>query len=210
MKIKAASARNYSSHSLRRASTSGKRVAGLRGGEAAARCGSFSEPQIQNSRFKIKGDCQAYLGLCSDSGRSLRRARLRRQGAADLRAGEAAAHSVLTDRFPLKANPQPSGWACDIEEQPSAGGRQRAVERKTIALTDGSSKTGELQAIAQVSARRKAGPPRSSPFLNTTCKSPPSKKTLHPLSFERKGVRLQRASALRRITVASLYSRIAS
>jgi len=44
-------------------------------GEAAARCGSFPEPQIQHSIFKIKRDSRPYLGIYSDSGRSLRRLR---------------------------------------------------------------------------------------------------------------------------------------
>ena len=44
---------------------------------------------------------------------------------------KAAAHSVLSDRsmvlIPPEASPQPSGWACDVKEQPSARGRLRAA-----------------------------------------------------------------------------------
>ena len=46
---------------------------------------------------------------------------------AGLRRAEAAARSVLTDRSKLETSPQPSGWACDVEEQPSARGRLRAA-----------------------------------------------------------------------------------
>jgi len=50
-------------------------------GEAAARCGSLSEPQIQHSIFKIKGDCRACVGIYFSSGCSLRRSHVRQRTA---------------------------------------------------------------------------------------------------------------------------------
>ena len=71
----------------------GREDAALRQGAAAGCGGSFSEPQIQHSQFKIQNYC---------SGSSLRRARTmrtqKRTREAGLRGAEAAARSVLTDR----------------------------------------------------------------------------------------------------------------
>ena len=66
----------------------------------------------RNRKFRIQNGSRA--AACGG------RARL--QGTAGLRRREAAARTVLTDRFQLGACPQPSGRACDVEEQPSARG----------------------------------------------------------------------------------------
>ena len=67
------------------------------------------EPQIQNSEWQIRA------AACGGHARS---------GLADASSGpprrEAAARSVLTDRFKPETSPQPSGWGCDAKEQPSA------------------------------------------------------------------------------------------
>ena len=68
------------------------------------------------------------MGSFSSSGRSLRRTQ-RRKGVAGLRRREAAARQSLRDCFLAKKSPQPSGRACDVEEQPSARGRLRAAGR---------------------------------------------------------------------------------
>ena len=46
---------------------------------------------------------------------------------AGLRRTETEARSVLAGSILLAASPQPSGWACDHKEQPSARGRLRAA-----------------------------------------------------------------------------------
>ncbi len=54
--------------------------------------------QIQHSKFRIRQGRRGRLSIHSDSGCSLRSARLRQEGAAGLRRAEAAARSVLSDR----------------------------------------------------------------------------------------------------------------
>ena len=110
------------------------RDAGLRRGEAPARCAHSGR------KFKIQ-NCQ--------SGSSLRRARtkwtcgtrvagLRRREAAarttssrshgQHKASTTAAGRCLWHRSLPEKSPQPSGRVCDVEEQPSARGRLRAAD----------------------------------------------------------------------------------
>ena len=94
--------------------TCGTRAAGLRRREAAARCALRA--QIHNSKFRIM-----------KSGCSLRSACLQRERAAGLRRPSLRPARPLQGRFLPEASPQPSGRACDVEEQPSARGRLRAA-----------------------------------------------------------------------------------
>ena len=122
--------------------------------------------RIQNSRFKIKRAFWARLGIYFRSGRSLRRtpATLWSCGPPP---PQAAAHTVLTDRFRFRASPQPSGWACDVEEQPSAGGgRLRAAAASCEAansefkIQDSKSPIG-LQPAEHAGSATSCGPPTS-------------------------------------------------
>ena len=81
-------------------------------------CGSGRgcAPSGANSFFTIKQLCRTRLGKHSGSGRSLRRARSKRTfgtRAAGLRRREAAARSVLMDRFQLQGQPaaERTGWS---------------------------------------------------------------------------------------------------
>ena len=74
------------------------------------------------------------MGSSSSSGCSLRRARRFGQRTAGLRRPQAAARQSLRDCFLAKKSPQPSGRACDVEEQPSARGRLRAAGRSATEL----------------------------------------------------------------------------
>ena len=114
--------------------TCGTRDAGLRG--AKLRPAAPLRAQIQKSIFRIKRAFWARLGI-----------RVRTAG---LRRREAAARTVPTDRFQLETSPQPSGRACDIEEQPSARGRLRAARRlrRRICRQAYSSEPARLRAAA--------------------------------------------------------------
>ena len=82
----------FSGRGLRRAQRR-RGVASLRRAEAAARCGSFPEPQMQNSRFKIKWIFRARLGTHFDSGYGIEI---------------------------VRAVPQPSGRACNEQREIAA------------------------------------------------------------------------------------------
>ncbi len=78
--------------------------------------------RMKKEELKVKNDLRA--AACGG--------RTRLQGIAGLRRPQAAARTVLTDRFPPKSSPQPSGRACTSgpagrEMQPSARGRLRAA-----------------------------------------------------------------------------------
>ena len=127
--------------------TCGTRDAGLRG--AKLRPAAPLRAQIQKSIFRIKRAFWARLGIYFRSGRSLRSTQVRVR-TAGLRRREAAARTVPTDRFQLETSPQPSGRACDIEEQPSARGRLRAARRlrRRICRQAYSSEPARLRAAA--------------------------------------------------------------
>ncbi len=92
-------------------------------GEAAARCG-FTE--AANSAFKIQ-DSKLLLGLQpAEAAHDCKE--LRASAAPTLRPAR-----PFQGRFLPKAAPQPSGRACDVEEQPSARGRLRAADVRDVA-----------------------------------------------------------------------------
>ena len=100
------------------------RGAGLRGAKLrpVAPCGH--KFRIQNSRFKIADRTAACGGHARSepAGRELRASAAPRLRPADL----------LRGRYLHKVSPQPSGRACNVEEQPSARERLRAANRYAI------------------------------------------------------------------------------
>ena len=94
--------------------------------------------KIQDSKFRIKQVYRTHLNILPVRGAACGGAQVRVR-IAGLRRPQATARRSLRDRFccgPLgpdgpapTASPQPSGWACDVEEQPSARGRLRAAGR---------------------------------------------------------------------------------